>query len=264
MSWIERFLNVFRGQALGRALDEELEFHLESRIRQNLLAGMSPRDAEQDARRRFGNRTVAKERSRDMDIVVSLETVGQDLRYALRSLRKSPGFTATAVLALALGIGANTAVFTVVNGVLLRPLPFPEAERLTLISYRPVRGPFPSQPSMADAHYRAFQGQNQSYERTATFAGETMTVTGAGDPVRLQAATVTPDFFPALRASARLGRTFLSNENQKGNDQVALLSYSLWRSRFAADPNVLDKTVTVDGVARKIVGVMPSGFTFPL
>ncbi len=263
MSWIERFSNLLRGDALSRGLDEELEFHLQARIRDNIRAGMSPLDAERDARRRFGNRTLAKERAREMDIVVSLESIGQDLRYGLRSLRKSPGFTATAVLALALGIGANTAVFTVVNGVLLRPLPFPEAERLTLISYRPTRGPFQYQPSMADAHYQSFRVQNQAYERTATFAGETMTVTGAGDPVRLQAATVTPDFFPTLRVNATLGRTFLPDENQKGLDQVALLSDSLWRSRFAADPNVLGKTVTVDGVARRVVGVMPAGFAFP-
>ncbi|HXB66692.1 MAG TPA: ABC transporter permease [Candidatus Acidoferrales bacterium] len=264
MTWLERFSNLFRGEALGRALDEELDFHLEARIGENIRAGMSPQEAERDARRRFGNRTLAKERSREMDIVAGLETVGQDVRYALRSLRRSPGFTATAVLALALGVGANTAVFTVVNGVLLRPLPFPEAQRLTLISYRPTRGPFHYQPSMADAHYVAFRRQNQAYERTATFAGETMTLTGAGDPVRLQAAAVTPDFFPTLRVNASLGRTFLADEDQKGSDQVALLSDTLWRSRFGADANVLGKTIVVDGARRKVVGVMPPGFAFGL
>jgi putative ABC transport system permease protein len=263
MSWLERFLNLFRGEALGRALDDEIEFHIEARIGENIRAGMSPQEAERDARRRFGNRTLAKEKTRDIDIAAGLETVAQDVSYALRSLRKSPGFTATAVLALALGIGANTAVFTVVNGVLLRPLPFPEAQRLTLISYRPTRGPFHYQPSMADAHYVAFRRQNQSYERTATFAGETMTLTGAGDPVRLPAAIVTPDFFPTLRVNASLGRTFLSDEDQKGRDQVALLSDTLWRSRFGADPNVLGKTITVDGARRQVVGVMPPGFAFP-
>ena len=263
MSWIERLLNLFRGEALGRALDEEMQFHLEARIRENLLAGMNPQEAERDACRRFGNRTLARERTRELEIVVGLETIGQDLRYALRSLRKSPGFTATAVLALALGIGANTAVFTVVNGVLLRPLPFAQPERLTLISYRPTRGPFQYQPTMADAHYVAFRRQNQAYEHTATFAAETMTLTGAGDPVRLQAAAVTADFFPVLRVNASLGRAFLPGEDEKGSDQVALLSDSLWRSRFVADPNVLGKIITVDGAPRKVVGVMPAGFAFP-
>jgi predicted permease len=222
---------------------------------------MTAEAARQDARRRFGNRMLAKERTREMDIIVSIETIGQDLRYALRGLRKNPSFTTVAVLALALGIGANTAVFTVVNGVLLRPLPFPEAERLFLISCKPQHTTFG--PGLSDGHYLEFQRQNQAFERIATFGQNSVTLTGAGDALRLPVAMVTPSFLPVLRLNPVIGRVFLPEEDQPDRNGVALLSDKLWRSRFGADPNILGKTIKLDGAARKVIGVMPPSFTFP-
>ena len=140
MGCLNRFSNMFRRDKMNEELEEELQFHLEARRRDNRNAGMNEEAARHDATRRFGNTTLAKERAHEVNIVMGIETIGRDLRYALRSLRKSPGFTVVAILTLALGFGANIAVFTVVNGVLFRPLPFPDPGRLFLISYQSREG----------------------------------------------------------------------------------------------------------------------------
>jgi putative ABC transport system permease protein len=187
----------------------------------------------------------------------------QDLRFAVRMLARNPAFTAVAVLALALGMGANTAVFTVVNGVLLRPLPFPEPERLFLISYISEPGPFNAGPALSDGHFLEFRRHLRLFEPIASFARYPVSLTGAGEPIRLSAATVTPDFLTVLRVNAAMGRTFLADEDQPGRNHVALLSDKLWRRRFGADPQVLGKTITLDGNAHTVIGIMPAGFTFP-
>ena len=187
----------------------------------------------------------------------------QDLRFAVRMLARNPAFTAVAVLALALGMGVNTAVFTVVNGVLLRPLPFPEPERLFLISYNSERGPFNAGPALSDGHFLEFRRHLRLFEPIASFARYPVSLTGTGEPIRLSAATVTPDFLTVLRVNAAMGRTFLADEDQAGRNHVALLSDKLWRRRFGADPQVLGKTITLDGNAHTVIGIMPAGFTFP-
>jgi predicted permease len=261
MSWLNRLSNLLRPDELSRNLDEELEFHIQARTQDNVRAGMGPEAARQDARRRFGNRTLSKERTHEMDIVTSLATVGQDLRYAFRSLRKSPGFTTVAILALALGVGANTAVFTVVSGVLLRPLPFPDPARLFLISYKPQGGPFETGPGLADAYYLKYRQQEHSFEQIAAFAQNAVNLTGAGNALRLPAAMVTAGFFPLFRVNPAIGRPFLPEE--ESGQAVALLGDHLWRSRFGADAGIVGKTITLDGVAHRVIGVMPAGFAFP-
>jgi len=169
--------------------------------------------------------------------------------------------TALAVLAMALGSGANTAVFTVVNGVLLRPLPL--VQRLFPISYMPRVVPFAGRPSLSDHDYVEFQRRTHAFECVTTFYQDEVTLTGAGDAIRLHAAVVTPSFFPVLRVSPAIGRTFASQEEQPGAPGVAVLSQELWRSRFAADPNILGKAIAVDGIKRSVIGVMPAGFAFP-
>jgi predicted permease len=248
---------------LSTDFDEELQFHVEARTRDNLDAGMTAEEARQDARRRLGNWALAKERMHEMNIMVSIETIGQDLRYAGRSLRRSPGFTAVAMLALTLGIGANTAVFTVVNGVLLRPLPFSESGRLFLISYTPKHSVFFNGPVLSDRHYLEFQRQHQAFEHMTTFGQNSVTLTGAGDAVRVPAAMITSSFFPVLRVNPAMGRAFLPEDEQPGGSGVALLSDKLWRSRFGADPNILGKTIALDGSGHKVVGIMPADFKFP-
>ncbi len=260
MSWFRRFSNLFQRDELSKELDEELQFHLDARARDNIDAGMTADEARNDARKRFGNRTLAQEKSEEMNIVVLLQTIGQDIYYAIRNLRKSPGFTAVAVLALALGIGASTSVFTIVNGVLLRPLPFPEPERLFLISYTYGSLKFDG-PVLLDRHYLEFQRHNRSFESVATFSQTSVTLNGTGEAVRVPAAMVTASFFPVLRMNPAIGRAFLPEEEKSGS--AVVLSEKLWRSRFGADPGILGKTITLEGTAHRVTGVMPAGFAFP-
>ncbi|HXI43401.1 MAG TPA: ABC transporter permease [Bryobacteraceae bacterium] len=187
----------------------------------------------------------------------------QDIRYAVRMLRRNPGFTTVAVLALALGIGANTAVFTVVNGVLLQPMPFPEPDRLFLISYSPEHGPFDFGPAMVDSHYLEFRRDDKLFAHTAVFQNGAPNLTGAGDPVKLRTSNVTPDFFAVLRVNPAMGRSFLPEEGQPGRGRVVVLSDKLWRGRFGADQRILGQSIKLDGVNQTVIGVMPAGFNFP-
>ena len=258
MSWFNRFSNLFRREIVDKELDEELKFHLDARTRDNLNAGMNAEAAQHDARRRFGNPTLAKERAHETNIVMWIETTGRDLRYALRSLRKSPGFTMVAMLTLALGFGANIAVFTVVNGVLFRPLPFPEPERLMMISYQSKEGG----PGLFDRDYLEYQRHVQAFEQIATFHEDSATLTGAGEAVRLPTADVTSSFFPVLEVNPAMGRAFLPAEEKQGSNRVVLLSDKIWRNRFGADASILGKAITLDGIAYSVIGVMPAGFAF--
>ena len=263
MSWLNRISNLFHRNQVDEELDEELQFHLEARTRANLNAGMDVEAAQHDARRRFGNATLAKERAHEMNIAMSIETIARDLRYALRSLRKSPGFTVVAILTLALGFGANTAVFTVVNGVLLRPLPFPDPGRLFLISYQSKDGPSESQPGLYDTNYLEYQRHNQAFDKIATFNEDSAALTGTGEATRVPTALVTSSFFSVLQVNPMLGRTFLPEEEQPGKNRVAVLGDRIWRSRFGADPNILGKRITLDGASYSVIGVMPTSFTYP-
>jgi putative ABC transport system permease protein len=191
-----------------------------------------------------------------------MHTFFQDVRYALRQLRKNPGFATVAVLTLALGIGANTVMFTVVNGVLLRPLSFPQPDRLFLISSA-EQGQFNIGPSLSDHEYLDFRAQDRLFQSTASFAATRSSLTGAGDPVQVPAANVTLDFFATLGVFPKLGRSFLPREDSEGRDSVVVLSDRIWKERFGADPHILRRKIKLDGVEKSVIGVMPSGFTFP-
>jgi putative ABC transport system permease protein len=251
VSWINRLANVFRSR-IHRDLDDELTFHIESRARDNMAQGMAPANARRDAIQRLGNPALTRERTRDADILVWAESLGQDVRYAFRGLRRNPGFTVLATLALALGIGANTAIFSIVRGVLLRPLPFSESAQLQMLTLSPRRGPFGVGQGLADRAFLAFQRSNHSFESVATFSWSPTTLTGAGDPVRLKGVYVTGTFWHVLRA-----------EPAASPDRTVALSDGLWRSRFAADPAIAGRPIMLDGVEQRIAGVMPPGFNFP-
>jgi predicted permease len=255
--------NLIRRRHLDPEIDEELQFHLDSRLRDNIAAGMSPDEARRDALRRFGNRVSLRDETRDTEIVVALETMAQDLRFAARSLVRRPGFATVAMLTLALGIGANTAIFTIVHSVLLRPLPYDQPEALHYVSYGPARGPFWLLPGLSDADYLAFREHDRSFEALATFASAPLTLTGAGDAARVASAMVTPDFFHVLRIPAASGRTFVAGDVLKGAEPAVVVSHGLWRDRFGGDPGLVSRRIVLDGVPRTVVGILPAGFSYP-
>ncbi len=191
-----------------------------------------------------------------------MNTIAQDIRFAVRTLWKAPTFTAVAILALALGIGANSAIFTVVNAVVLRPLPFPDAQRLCVI-YTSRPGGLSRYGSVTDAAFLEFRKQNTSLENVAAIGVGATSLTGIGEPTPVKGQAVSTGFWPALGVSAAIGRTFLPEEETEQRSGVVVLSDSLWRSHFGAERSILGKLVKLDGVSRTIIGVMPPGFAYP-
>src|SRR3954470_8747236 len=189
-----------------------------------------------------------------------MDSLLKDIRFALRTLLKSPGFTIVAILTLALGIGSNTAMFSVVTAVLLRPLPFPEPERLVAVATVSPTGDMTAEsyPDFYD-----WRQQNRSFQNLAAYRLDNLTLGGLGDPLHVEANVVTSGFFETLGVQPQLGRTFRPEEEKPGN-HVAILSDAMWRSKFQGDPNVLGKSVSLGGKPYTIVGVMPSGFQFPV
>ena len=191
-----------------------------------------------------------------------MQSLFQDLRYAARTLVGRPAFAIMAILALGLGIGANTAVFTVINGVLLRPLPFPAPDRLYLISHEPEQGPFRTPPGLGDADYVDLEGRTNAFESVTALNQLSFSLTGAGEPSVVPAAGVTVGFLKVIGVNPAMGRGFL-REDTTGESKVALIADSLWQSRFARDPQITGKTIKLDGMPHQVIGVMPAGFDYP-
>ena len=260
-SWLRA---MARRSRMEREMDAELRFHIEAFAEDLVRSGAPREEAIRRARIEFGGVERAKEECREARGVSFVESLFQDLRYGIRVLRKNSGFAAIAILTLALGIGANTAVFTVVNGVLLRPMPFPEANRLFLVSLTPRNALFEWQPGVADTDYPAFREQDKVFAQIASFSiGTTANLTAAGDPAQIPVTYVTPEFFPTLRTNPALGRGFVAGEGEPGHNDVAVLSDELWKERFESDPGILGKVIQLDGVGHTVIGVMPPGFAFP-
>jgi putative ABC transport system permease protein len=259
---ISRLLGLFRKQRQERELDEELRAHLEMLTEENLRKGMSPENARCAALRSFGGVERTKERYREQRGVPALESFFQDIRYGLRGLLRNPGFAAVAIVTLALGVGANSAIFTVVNAILLRPLPYRDPSRLVYISeFWPHETPVRTVPSPDFAnwseHDRLFDGL------AAYGGGAEVNLTGQGEPERLLGARVTADFFTLLGVQPIVGRSFLHEEDQPGGRKVVLLSYELWQRRFGRDTRIIGSPLQLDGESYMVVGVTPAGFRFP-
>jgi putative ABC transport system permease protein len=188
-----------------------------------------------------------------------------DLRYAWRTLRKSPGFSLVAVVVLALGIGANTAIFSVVNAVLLRPIPYPEPERLMRVWHTPPQKAFPGMTrfSVSPANYEDWEKQNQAFESMAIYGYRSFNLTGSGEPERLTGAAVSAHFFSTLHVQPMLGRVFTEDENQAGRGDVVILSHSLWKSRFGGDPGIVGRSIHMNDKSYLVAGVMPANMMLP-
>ncbi len=258
LSFILRRL-IYRRRA-EHELDEEIRAHLELEIEQNIADGMSPEEARLAALRSFGSVALAKENSRTIWGFGSLEILWQDLRYGTRMLLKRPGFALIAVLTLALGIGANTAIFSVVNAALLRPLPYPESERLVWLSERA-----PNFPTMMISYpnFTDWRAQQTVFEHLGVYNWASYNLTGRGEPQRLTGARLSADVFAALRVQAAVGRVFNQDEDKPGAQPVIVLSHGLWQSRFGGDAGIVNQAITLDGRTYTIIGVMPAGFAFP-
>src|SRR5918993_785955 len=192
----------------------------------------------------------------------SKERLMGDIRYALRNLLKRPGFTIIAVTTLALGIGANTAIFSAINALLLKPLPFPELDRVVAIWDKlPSRGVTRNEVTVAN--YLDWQSQSQSFEQLALNRWWSANLTGIDPPERIQGFLVTANFFDALGMKPIMGRNFSAEENQPGKEAVAIITHSLWQRRFGGDPNIISKTITVNSIVRTVIGVMPERFNYP-
>jgi len=252
--------SLFRKEQVDRELDEELRAYQEMATEEKMKQGMSRRDALRTVRLERGSLEVCKEIVHSGGWEFFVETCWQDLRFAARMLRKSPGFTAVAVLTLALGIGASTAIFSVVESVLWRPLPFPDSQRLTAIWSTNLKQTWRKEPA-SPADYLDWRTQSTVFDALGAFEwSENHTLTGDGDPERVQVMPVSANFFDMLQVRPLMGRVFHSEEEKTGKSRVALISHSLWERRFHSNPNVIGKAITLDGEQYAIVGVCTSRF----
>jgi predicted permease len=255
-----RFRSLARRDRVEEDLDRELRFHLEQQVQENLAAGMPPAEARRAAIRKLGGWTQIQEECRDMRRTDTIETLWRDLRYALRMLTKNPGFTVVIVLTLALAIGANSAIFSVIDGVLLRPLPYPDGDRIARVFFHSATFPkFPLNPF----DFRDFRRLLGSFDSLAGFTRADLQLSGSGQPERFTGFAVTAGFFRVLGLHPARGHEFSSNDEIPGNEQQVILSDRLWRNRFAADPNIVGRKITLDARPFTVAGVMPPGTEHP-
>ena len=241
-------------------LNEEIRAHLEMATRDRIARGESPQDAARNARREFGDVTTVREVTGDMWSGQAFERLAQDVRWAVRSVTRAPGFALVAILTLALGIGANTAIFSVLNGVLLEPLPYPHSNELIYITSQfPTLG-FDQFPVDA-AEYLEFRERNRSFSDVGAYFTNAVNIGAVGQPpARLNSGIATASLFHTLGVTPRLGRAFTEEETLPNAAPVAILSSELWQSAFAGDPAIIGKQVDVNAVKTEVVGVMPPGF----
>jgi putative ABC transport system permease protein len=258
MNWIRR---LFSRRRLYTDLSAEIEQHLSEKIEELIAGGMSRQEATQTARREFGNVTLLEERSREVWQWPSIESFLADVRFAFRMLRKSPGFTAVVILTLALGIGANATIFSVIDAVLLRPLPYPQSDRLAYLEESNPKQGWP-RFSASPANFLDWRSQSRSFEHVVAYAQDDCNVSVGDFPEHWIGLAVTQGFFDTLRVRPELGSVFTDDDFVPGKGNVFVMGDALWRSEFGADPTIIGRNVPMDGKPYTVIGVMPQGFQF--
>ena len=251
---------VWDSDAVHQDIDEELRIHIRMRTQENIERGMSPEDARRDAEQRFGNTGRIKDMGWDIRGGGWLETFWQDVRYGARMLAKHPGFSFMAVVTLALGVGANTAIFSIVNGVLLRPLPYPEPDQLDRVFQQ---NSSMNRFGMSVADFQALEKEYPKIGSVAAYSRRAVTLTGGQLPEQIQATFATGEFFKILGIMPATGRTFLPGEDHPGADRVAVISHGFWQRHLAADPKAVGQQLTLDGISYTMIGIMPPDFVPP-
>jgi predicted permease len=266
MSWLKliytRLYGFLRRGRVESEMDEELRFYIHMRMQENILRGMTPDQARRDAERRFGNFEHIKDLCRDVRGGGMLDTLWQDVRFGSRMLVRSRAVTIVAVLALALGIGANTAIFSVVNSVLLKPLPYKSSERLVMVWEDATKYGF-AHNTPAPANFIDWREQGEAFEDMAALIDQSFNLTDVGEPERIEGQRVSASLFPLLGVEPVLGRAFLPEEDRPEGNRVVILSHGLWRRRFGLDENIIGKTLNLNAELFTVVGVMPPAFQFP-
>ncbi len=253
---------LFGDRKADRELNDEIETHLRLLTERYVRQGMTEAEATWAARRQFGNVTLLQEAHHETREIRPIETLVQDLRYGARMLMKTPGFTLIVILTLAIGIGANTAIFSVVNAILLRPMPYKEADRLVVVSESWPARSLPHIGVDPDT-FADWQERNHVFADMAAFANGEVALTGDGEPEKVASQSVTPNLFALLGAGAALGRSFIPDDIKPGQPRVVLISHSLWHRRFDGDPSVIGRKLKITLAVPEeatIVGVMPAGF----
>jgi putative ABC transport system permease protein len=262
---ISLWRNLFHKDRVDQEVSEEVQSYLDMLTEAKLREGLSPQEARRNALLDLGGVGQVEERVREIRMGRFIETVWRDVRTGVRSLVHSPIFTTVTLLSLALGIGANTAIFSVVNGLLLRPLPYPEADQIVHVWHTPPQQSFPGLDkfSVSPANYLDWKAQSTAFEQIAVYADTAFSLSTSNDPLPLIGAVVSSDFFTVLRSNAMQGRTFTPDEERPGREQVVVIGHKLWQRAFGANPNIVGQTLTLNSRSFTVVGIMPAGFEFP-
>src|SRR5215472_4952363 len=255
------FKTPFDRQRSEREIAEEFQFHLEREFHKNLAQGMSEEEARRQARLAFGPIDAVKNDCRELRFGSWIESSLRDIGYGMRLLRKSPGFAIVAVAILALGIGANTAIFSTVNAVLLSRWPFPHPEKIVIIAENPTKKPGWTRISVPN--FEDYQRDQKTFDQLALYLGQSINLTGQDRPDRLIGSFVSANYFDVFGTKAALGRLFAPSEDQPGAANVAVLSHEAWQTRFGADPKILTRQLRLNNENYSVIGVLPAGYRLP-